>query len=187
MVGSQNAPWYVHSRSDALGHEYQMMGHPMGEIRVLIKGHNDTSNMIDLRGIGGYLMWHHQRKNRTPTRLSTAMRNIHDIACHQQMQTSWHPAQSYTCTHQESSSHEYEKKNPLPPLSLFELPKLFQRSQHTQAAQPNMWVFIGIHLLGDLLAASTKFCQAHEQTVRSTKMSSNLKALTRWWKCWRQR
>ena len=29
-----------------------MMGHPMGEIRVWVQGHNDPSNMSDLRGIG---------------------------------------------------------------------------------------------------------------------------------------
>ena len=28
------------------------MGHPMGEKRVAVKGHNDPSNMSDLRGIG---------------------------------------------------------------------------------------------------------------------------------------
>ena len=44
------------SRSGVLGHECQMMGHPMGEIRVLLKGHNDPSNMSDLRGIGESLM-----------------------------------------------------------------------------------------------------------------------------------
>ena len=57
MVCSQNAPWYVDSRSDALGHECQMMGHLMDEIRVQLKGHNDTSNMIDLRGIGESLVY----------------------------------------------------------------------------------------------------------------------------------
>ena len=33
-----------------------MMGHPMGEVKFLVKGHNDPSNMIDLRGIGESLM-----------------------------------------------------------------------------------------------------------------------------------
>ena len=33
-----------------------MMGHIMDEIRVLLQGHNDPSNMIDLRGIGESLM-----------------------------------------------------------------------------------------------------------------------------------
>ena len=33
-----------------------MMGHPMDEIRVQLKGYNDPSNMINLRGIGGSLM-----------------------------------------------------------------------------------------------------------------------------------
>ena len=42
--------------SDTLGHECQMMEHPMDEVRVLIKGHNDPSNMINLRGIGESLM-----------------------------------------------------------------------------------------------------------------------------------
>ena len=42
--------------SDAIGYECQMMGHPMDKIRVLVKGHNDLSNMIDLRGIGESLM-----------------------------------------------------------------------------------------------------------------------------------
>ena len=59
MVCSQYAPWYVDSRSDALEHECQMMGHPMDGIRVLIKGHNNPSNMIDLRGIGESLMMVH--------------------------------------------------------------------------------------------------------------------------------
>ena len=36
-----------------------MMGHPMDEIRVLVKGHNDPSNMINLRGIGESLMEEH--------------------------------------------------------------------------------------------------------------------------------
>ena len=47
MVCSQYAPWYVDSRSDALRHECQMMGHPMNEIRVQLNGHNGPSNMID--------------------------------------------------------------------------------------------------------------------------------------------
>ena len=56
MICSQYAPWYVDSRYDALGHECQMMGHPMDKIRVQFKGHNDPSNMINLRGIGESLM-----------------------------------------------------------------------------------------------------------------------------------
>ena len=32
------------------------MGHPMGEIRVQLKGHNDPSKMVDLRGIGESLI-----------------------------------------------------------------------------------------------------------------------------------
>ena len=42
--------------SDALGYECQMIGHTMGGIRVWVEGHNDRSNMIDLRGIGESLM-----------------------------------------------------------------------------------------------------------------------------------
>ena len=42
---------------DTLGHECQMMGHPMGEIWVMVKGHNERSNMSDLRGIGESLMF----------------------------------------------------------------------------------------------------------------------------------
>ena len=34
-----------------------MMGHSMGKIRVLLKGHNDPSNMSNLRGIRESLMW----------------------------------------------------------------------------------------------------------------------------------
>jgi hypothetical protein len=34
-----------------------MMGHPIGEISFGLKGHNDPSNMSDLRGIGESLMW----------------------------------------------------------------------------------------------------------------------------------
>ena len=33
-----------------------MMGHPIDEVRVLLKGHNDPSNMINLRGIGESLV-----------------------------------------------------------------------------------------------------------------------------------
>ena len=33
-----------------------MMGHPIGEISSGLKGHNDPSNMSDLRGIGESLM-----------------------------------------------------------------------------------------------------------------------------------
>ena len=51
MVYRQYAPWYVDIRSDTLRHECQMMGHPMDEIRVMVKGHNGPSNVIDLRGI----------------------------------------------------------------------------------------------------------------------------------------
>ena len=56
MVCSQYAPWYVDSSSDALGHECQMMGHTMDKIRVQVKGHNNPSNIIDLRGSGESLM-----------------------------------------------------------------------------------------------------------------------------------
>ena len=37
-----------------------MMGHLIDEIRVLLKGHNDPSNMTDLRGVGETLMRHHR-------------------------------------------------------------------------------------------------------------------------------
>ena len=50
-------PCHVNSRYDAIGNECQMMGHTIGEIRVLLKGHNDPSNMSDLRGIGESLMF----------------------------------------------------------------------------------------------------------------------------------
>ena len=56
MVCSQYAPCYVDSRSDALGHEYQVARHLIDEIRVRVRGHNDPSNIIDLRGIGESLM-----------------------------------------------------------------------------------------------------------------------------------
>ena len=56
MVCSQYTPCYVDSKSDALGHECQMMGPPIDRIGVLIKGHNDPLKMVDLRGIGESLM-----------------------------------------------------------------------------------------------------------------------------------
>ena len=56
MVCSQYAPWYINARSGALGYVCQMMGHPMNEIGVLIKGHDNPSNTVNLRGIGESLM-----------------------------------------------------------------------------------------------------------------------------------
>ena len=56
MVYSQYPPWYVNIKYDAPGHLSLIMGHPMKEIRVLVKGHDELSNMVDLRDTGESLM-----------------------------------------------------------------------------------------------------------------------------------